>query len=72
MMFINIYLKGRYSANALSNFYSHSFAFEGFKKITCMEAFLQSLKFEDLNNQRYMLYLNAKEAKIIGGAQSWD
>lgn len=44
MMFINIYSKGRYSANALSNFYSHSFAFEGFKNIPCMEAFLQSLK----------------------------
>jgi hypothetical protein len=26
-----------------------------------MEAFLQSLKLEDLNNQRYVLYQNAKE-----------
>ena len=46
MMFINIYLKGRYPANALSDFHSHSFAFDGFKKIPCMEAFLQSIKFE--------------------------
>lgn len=70
-MFINIYSKGHYPANALSNFYPHTFNFDGFENITCMEAFLQSLKFEDANKQLCVLYKNAKEAKAIGSAQSW-
>ncbi len=32
-MFLNIYSKGRYPADELSNFARHEFDFQGFKKI---------------------------------------
>lgn len=47
-MFINIYSKGKYPANMLSNFAPHEFDFDGYKRIPCMESFLQSLKFQDV------------------------
>lgn len=71
-MFINIYSKGHYPANALSNFYPHTFNFDSFENIPCMEAFLQSLKFEDIGEQQRVLYMNAKNAKTIGSAHSWN
>lgn len=71
-MFINIYSKGKYPANMLSNFAPHEFDFDGFKQIPCMESFLQSLKFQDVVEQRRVLYMTAKEAKTYGGTRSWD
>ena len=70
-MFINIKFKGNYPANALSNFYPHEFNFDGFENITCMEAFLQSLKFENIKDQKHILYMNAKDAKKYGSMQNW-
>lgn len=71
-MFINIYSQGAYPADALSNFAPHAFDFDGFAAIPCMEAFLQSLKFEDPQQQRQVLYLSAREAKRVGGEQTWQ
>lgn len=71
-VFINIYSKGRYPADALSNFAPHRFDFDGFDNIPCMEAFLQSLKCSDPVQQRQMLYLCAKEAKERGGNIEWN
>ena len=71
-MFINIYSKGKYPANMLSNFAPHEFDFDGYKRIPCMESFLQSLKFQDVVDQRRVLYMTAKEAKAYGGTRSWD
>lgn len=71
-MFINIYSKGRYPANMLSNFASHSFDFDDYKGIPCMEGFLQSLKFQDTAEQQRVLYMKAKEAKEYGSKRSWD
>lgn len=71
-MVINIYSKGRYPANTLSNFAPNCFDFDGFTNIPCMEAFLQSLKFEDTGEQQRVLYMNAKEAKAVGSAQKWE
>lgn len=68
---INIYSKGKYPANKLSNFAPNSFDFNGFTNIPCMESFLQSLKFEDAREQQRVLYMNAKEAKTVGSAQKW-
>lgn len=71
-MFVNIYSKGNYPANALSNFAPHKFDFDGFGHIPCMEAFLQSLKFEDPVEQSQVLYLDAKEAKKVGSYKEWN
>ena len=70
-MFINIYSKGKYPANMLSNFAPHEFDFDGYKRIPCMESFLQSLKIQDVVDQRRVLYMTAKEAKAYGGTRSW-
>lgn len=71
-MVINIYSKGKYPANILSNFAPNCFDFDGFTQIPCMESFLQSLKFEDLTEQRKVLYMTAKEAKKTGNNKSWS
>ena len=71
-MILNIYSKGRYPADALSNFAMHQFSFDGFEDIPCMEAFLQSLKFADVEEQKKVLYLSAKDAKEAGTKQGWD
>ena len=62
-MLINIYSKGKYPANVLSNFAANAFDFAGYKQIPCMESFLQSLKFEDSTEQQRVLYMTAKVAK---------
>ena len=64
MRIINIYSKGKYPADALSNFAPHSFDFDGVTGIPCMEAFLQSLKFEDEAEQQKVLRLSGKEEKM--------
>lgn len=71
-MLINIYSKGKYPANVLSNFAANAFDFAGYKQIPCMESFLQSLKFEDSTEQQRVLYMTAKEAKSYGGEKSWN
>ncbi|MBR2590541.1 MAG: hypothetical protein IKE65_06420 [Clostridia bacterium] len=48
---MNIYSKGKYPADALSNFASHPFTFDGFQDIQSKEGLLQSLKFEDVRAQ---------------------
>lgn len=70
-MFINIHSKGVYPANALSNFASHKFSFDGVINIPCMESFLQSLKFEDPFDQNRVLFLSAREAKLEGSKKKW-
>lgn len=71
-MFINIYSKGKYPANALSNFAPHEFDFDGFNHISCMETFLQSLKFENPNEQSQVMHMNARVAKKVGVRKKWS
>lgn len=71
-MLINIYSKGKYPANVLSNFAANEFDFAGYKQIPCMESFLQPLKFEDSAEQQRVLYMTAKKAKVYGSAKSWN
>lgn len=71
-MILNIYSKGKYPANILSNFSENTFDFDGFCNIPSMESFLQSLKFSDLDMQRKVLYMEAKVAKCVGSAQHWQ
>ena len=70
MLIINVYSKGSYPADALSNFAPHSFCFEG-GEFKCMESFLQSLKFKDIYEQRQIWSLSGKEAKSMGSEQEW-
>lgn len=70
-MVINIHSTGRYPADALSNFAPHAFSFDGHTDIPCMEAFLQSLKFEDPQEQQRVLAMPAREAKQAGSSRQW-
>ncbi len=72
MIILNIYSKGRYPADALSNFAPHPFDFDGVADIPCMEAFLQSLKFSDPREQSAVLRLSGKEAKQAGADHGWN
>ena len=62
---IDIYSKGEYPADRLSNFYPHAFLIDG---VPCasMEGFLQSLKFRSRKKQRAICLLVGKEAKKKG------
>ena len=66
---IDIYSKGEYPADVLSNFYPNAFTFDG---VECagMEGFLQSLKFRSVNKQRATCALSGKEAKAAG-SKKW-
>lgn len=59
---IDIYSKGEYPSNVLSNFYKNSFVIDG---ICCasMEGFLQSLKVKSPDRQRRIRLLCGIEAK---------
>ena len=59
---IDIYSKGDYPANVLSNFYPNEFVIDG---VRCggMEGFLQSLKFRRKGRQEAVAALSGKEAK---------
>lgn len=59
---LDIHSKGKWPSYALSNFYPHSFEFEG---VHCrsMEGFLQSLKTNDKERQVMVCALSKKEAK---------
>lgn len=70
-LFINIHSKGTYPANALSNFYPHSFRLDGIP-IVSMESFLQSLKFSDIEQQVEVCQMNARAAKELGSQQYWQ
>lgn len=65
MDIIDIYSKGEYPANVLSNFYPNNFVFDG---VSCasMEGFLQSLKFRNAEKQKAVCGLVGKEAKAAG------
>ena len=62
---IDIYSKGEYPADRLSNFYPHEFVFDG---ISCasMEGFLQSLKYRSSSKQSEVCRLAGKAAKEAG------
>ena len=62
---IDIYSKGDYPANVLSNFYPIAFKIDG---VECqgMEGFLQSLKFKSIKAQTEVCALSGKEAKGRG------
>lgn len=63
---IDIYSKGEYPANVLSNFYPReNVVFEGVK-IASAESFLQSLKFKNPKKQIEICSLDAKTAKKKG------
>ena len=69
---INIYSKSKNeTARKLSNFYSHSFVFEG-QHFPCFESFLQCLKFSDPDEQLAVASMNAKEAKEKGQTKNWQ
>lgn len=70
-MFTNIYSKGAWPANKLSNFASHPFRIDGVN-IASMESFLQSTKFRDPDRQREVCQFPAKEAKAAGEDQCWS
>lgn len=59
-----------YPSSALSNFAPHEFIIDG---ITCqsMEGFLQSLKFQDIEMQKYVCTLTGKKAKFKGKKKKW-
>ena len=67
---LDIYSKGEYPADALSNFYAHAFCFDG---VACgsMEGFLQSLKYKDPQKQREICACAGKEAKAYGEGRIW-
>lgn len=62
---IDIYSKGEYPANVLSNFFANSFIFDG---VECgsMEGFLQSLKFRNERKQKKVCEKSGSMAKAAG------
>ncbi len=68
---IDIYSKGEYPANILSNFAVNNFTFDGVE-CASMEGFLQSLKYRNIEKQREVCGLTGKEAKTAGNKKfSW-
>lgn len=59
-----------YPATALSNFAPHEFEIDGIK-CASMEGFLQSLKFKDVEIQKYVCTLIGKKAKFKGKKKKW-
>ncbi len=62
---IDIYSKGEYPSNILSNFYPNAFVFDGVE-CASMEGFLQSLKFRDVEKQKAVCGMVGKDAKAAG------
>lgn len=62
---IDIYSKGEYPANELSNFAYHPFVLDDVT-ISSMEGFLQSLKYMSPKKQKDICLLSGKEAKRAG------
>ena len=59
-----------YPSAALSNFAPHPFTIDGVE-CASMEGFLQSLKFESIDMQRYVCTLVGKAAKKKGARKNW-
>ena len=59
-----------YPSAALSNFVPHPFTIDGVE-CASMEGFLQSLKFESIEMQRYVCTLVGKAAKKKGRNKNW-
>lgn len=59
-----------YPSSALSNFAPHEFELDGVK-CASMEGFLQSLKFKDIEMQKYVCTLVGKAAKFKGKPKKW-
>jgi hypothetical protein len=60
-----------YPSTSLSNFAPHPFEIDGVK-CNSMEGFLQSLKFESIDMQRYVCTLVGKAAKKKGRGKNWQ
>lgn len=62
---LDIYSKGTYPADSLSNFYPHPFMMDD---VRCgsMEGFLQSLKYRSARKQKKICLLSGKKAKKKG------
>lgn len=67
---MDIKSKNQYPANALSNFAPHPFVIDGVE-CNSMEGFLQSLKFESVDMQRFICTLVGKAAKSRGAKKNW-
>lgn len=59
-----------YPSSSLSNFAPHPFEIDGVK-CNSMEGFLQSLKFESIEMQRFVCTLVGKAAKFKGKKKKW-
>lgn len=59
-----------YPSAALSNFAPHPFILDGVE-IASMEGFLQSLKFKNVDIQKYVCTLVGKAAKYKGKDKKW-
>ena len=59
-----------FPAGTLSNFAPHPFVIDGVE-CNSMEGFLQSLKFESVEMQRYVCTLVGKAAKFKGKKKKW-
>ena len=70
MEVIDIYSKGEYPSNVLSNFSPNSFVFDGVK-CASMEGFLQSLKFRNSKKQVEICALTGVTAKNAGQRKFW-
>lgn len=62
---IDIYSKGEYPANILSNFAANDFTFDGVE-CASMEGFLQSLKYRNAEKQKAVCGMVGIEAKEAG------
>lgn len=69
MEVIDIYSKGEYPANILSNFSPNAFVFDGVE-CASMEGFLQSLKFRKADSRRRVCGLSGEQAKAAG-SRKW-
>lgn len=61
----------RYPAASLSNFAPHTFEIDGIQ-CASMEGFLQSLKFQNSDMQKYVCNLVGKAAKFKGKNKKWQ
>ena len=59
-----------YPASSLSNFAPHPFVIDGIE-CNSMEGFLQSLKFKNIDMQKYVCSLVGKSAKFKGKKKKW-
>lgn len=66
---IDIHSKGKYPADALSNFARHPFVMDGIR-CESMEGFLQALKYRDPEQQKRVCSLHGIAAKEAG-ARKW-